>query len=99
MRVTRANPDERMSRLDDALARFGAALDRLEASAQERAARPRTSSGLAVEVSALKAERERLIARIAGLEEESRTLAGLTGEVEDRLDSAITEIREVLGRN
>jgi hypothetical protein len=54
---------------------------------------------LAVEVSALKAERERLIARIAGLEEESRTLAGLTGEVEDRLDSAITEIREVLGRN
>ena len=88
-----------MSRLDDALARFGAALDRLEASAEERVARIRESEGAAAELSVLKAERERLVARIAGLEEESRNLAGLTEDVEDRLDGAITEIREVLGRN
>ena len=48
---------------------------------------------------ALKEERARLVARIAGLEAESRNLAGLTEEVEDRLDGAISEIREVLGRN
>jgi predicted nucleic acid-binding Zn-ribbon protein len=88
-----------MSRLDDALARFGAALDRLEASAEQRVARSRESDGAAAELSLVKAERERLVARIAGLEEESRNLAGLTEDVEDRLDGAISEIREVLGRN
>ena len=40
-----------------------------------------------------------LAARVATLEEEARALAGLTEEVEDRLDGAIAEIREVLGRN
>jgi predicted nucleic acid-binding Zn-ribbon protein len=74
-----------MSKLDDALARFGAALDRVE--------------GLASELGHLKEEREHLVARIAGLEDESRALAGLTEDVEERLDGAIAEIREVLGRN
>jgi hypothetical protein len=40
-----------------------------------------------------------MCARIGELEEESRALAGLTGEVEERLDGAIAEIREVLSRN
>ena len=88
-----------MSRLDDALARFGAALDRLEASADARLAQANAPGGLAAELGALKEERARLVARIAGLEAESRTLAGLTEEVEDRLDGAIAEIREVLGHN
>ena len=42
---------------------------------------------------------KRSIARIAALEEETRVLAGLTEEVEDRLDDAIAEIREVLAHN
>jgi hypothetical protein len=50
-------------------------------------------------MSALKSERETLYSRIAALEEETRVLAGLTEEVEDRLDDAIAEIREVLAHN
>jgi hypothetical protein len=88
-----------MSRLDDALARFAAALDQLEARAGERFAREEEFAHSAAEVSLLKGERERLVARVATLEEESRTLAGLTEEVEERLDGAIAEIRDVLGRN
>lgn len=88
-----------MSRLDEVLARLAAALDRLEAQLEERASVAREATDSTAELHLLKTERERLFARIAGLEEESRTLAGLTEEVEDRLDGAIAEIREVLGRN
>jgi predicted nucleic acid-binding Zn-ribbon protein len=88
-----------MSRLDDALKRFGAALDRLDGAVDARLSNGDAPAGLAAELSALKDERARLVARIAGLEAESRNLAGLTEEVEDRLDGTIAEIREVLGRN
>jgi cell division protein FtsB len=88
-----------MSRLDAALARFSQALSRLETAAEGSLARTRASAGLEAELRILKDERDRLVARVAGLEEEGRALAGLTEEVEDRLDGAITEIREVLGRN
>jgi len=88
-----------MKRLDDALARFGEALDRLEASAEQRVAASRESAGATAELNLLRDEREGLVARIAGLEEETRMLAGLTEEVEGRLDGAIAEIREVLGPN
>ena len=54
---------------------------------------------LKAELTALKSEREALFARIAVLEEETRVLAGLTEEVEDRLDDTIAEIREVLAHN
>ena len=84
-----------MSTLDAALARFSQALTRLEKAAEEKLAR---ANGHA-ELDGLKDERDRLLARVAVLEEEARSLAGLTEEVEDRLDGAITEIREVLGRN
>lgn len=97
--ILRENRDENMSRFDDALARFTAALDRLEACAEERAEHLAKTAGAEAELSLLKEERERLITRIAELEEESRSLAGLTAEVEDRLDSAITEIREALRHN
>jgi chromosome segregation ATPase len=88
-----------MTKLNDALARFAAALDRLEVCAEERMARARESATTAAELSVVRAEREELAARVASLEEESRTLAGLTEEVEGRLDGAITEIRAVLGRH
>jgi len=75
-----------------------AALDRLErlalplAEARSRAVRD------AAEIENLKREREQLLARIAELEEEARTLAGVTDEVEGRLDDAIGEIRTALAR-
>jgi hypothetical protein len=88
-----------MSRLDTAMARFSAALERLETSVDERMAQAREAMNSMAELAILKAERERLYVRIAALEEDSRLLAGLTEEVEDRLDGAIAEIREVLGHN
>jgi hypothetical protein len=88
-----------MSRLDTALARFSQALDRLETAAEATLVRTGESAGLEAELRIVKHERDRLVARVAGLEEEARNLAGLTEEVEDRLDGAIAEIREVLGRN
>ena len=88
-----------MTRLDDALARFSAALERLESCVEEGNSRTQAGGDSLSELTLLKAERERMFTRIAELEEESRALAGLTGVVEDRLDGAIAEIREVLGRN
>jgi Domain of unknown function (DUF4164) len=88
-----------MTRLDDALARFFAALERLEIRFEEGDAGAPADADSHSELGLLRAERERMFARIAELEEESRALAGLTGEVEGRLDGAISEIREVLGRN
>ena len=88
-----------MTRLDDALARFSAALERLETRVEEGNARAQAGADSLSELSLLKAERDRMFTRIAELEEESRALAGLTGEVDGRLDGAIAEIREVLGRN
>jgi hypothetical protein len=83
-----------MSRLDDAVMRLQAALDTLEACAGER-----TPTDSVEELSLLRSERERMMARIAALEEEARMLAGVTEDVEHRLDAAISEVRDVLGRN
>ena len=88
-----------MSRLDTALARFSTALDRLDAAAEEKLARTRDCVGLEAELRLLTEERDQLLVRVASVEEEARALAGITEEVEDRLDGAIAEIREVLGRN
>jgi chromosome segregation ATPase len=90
-----------MNRLEAALARFNAALDALESSVEtalESAPRVGISEGLQEEVANLQQERQELLARIASLEEESESLAGLTEAVETRLDGAIADIRSVLGR-
>ena len=81
-----------MNKLDTAMKRFSAALEALQVRIAERidAERARADAD---------PERERLLARIAALEEESRDLAGLSEEVEVRLDGAIAEIRSVLDRN
>jgi len=78
------------------MARFTAALDALETRAD--AVMRDKGAELAREVGELKRERERLLTRIAALEEESQSLAGLTEQVEMRLDGAIAEIRAALGR-
>jgi len=87
-----------MSRLEIAAQRFSEALEALEEFAD-------SLSGLRGEVATSKArlaaldeERQRLLARIAELEDENRALAGITEEVEGRLDGAIGEIRAALGR-
>ena len=91
-----------MERLEAAVARFNTALDALESGYEASANRSvdvEAQRELSQEISELKGERERLLARIATFEEESQSLAGLAEAVETRLDGAITEIRAVLGRS
>ena len=91
--------DMAMNRLEQANKRFSAALDALEGSIEARLSRGRAAMNNKAETELLRAERERLTARIAALEEEARSLAGLTGEVEERLDGAIAELRDALARH
>ena len=81
-----------MSRLDAAMKRFSAALGELQARIVGRLDSDKAEAES-------DPERENLLARITSLEEESRDLAGLSEEVEVRLDGAIAEIRSVLDRN
>lgn len=87
-----------MATLEAATARLMAALDRLEQLGAALAKAQDESKRHAIEITRLNNERETLLARIAELEEESRSLAGITEEVEGRLDGAIAEIRSALGR-
>jgi SMC interacting uncharacterized protein involved in chromosome segregation len=87
-----------MSKLELARARFEAALAALETSIAERL---ETNKHLAARVESLgdlEIERDTLRARLDALEEDSRSLAGLTEEVEVRLQDTITEIRSALAR-
>jgi hypothetical protein len=88
----------RMSRLDIAAQRFGMALASLEAATAPLAGLRAAAADSRAKAAELSEERDRLLARIAELEEENRSLAGITEEVEDRLDGAIGEIRAALGR-
>ena len=87
-----------MATLEAATTRLMAALDRLEQLGASLALAQEDARRRAAEISQLNAERETLLARIAELEEESRALAGVTEEVEGRLDGAIAEIRAALAR-
>ena len=87
-----------MSRLDLARDRLSGALENLEKTAKKLGEGGKASDGAAMRVAALEAERERLLARVAELEEELAILSSLTSEVEGRLDGAIGEIRAALAR-
>jgi len=87
-----------MSRLDIAMKRFTEALESLEEAADPLDRVRTESSAVKLKLAALLEERERLLARIAELEDENSSLAGITEEVEGRLDGAIGEIRAALGR-
>lgn len=83
-----------MTRLELAAERFKAALERLEnmpvpAPAAEMAENP----AHAARVAELERERDRLLARIAVLEDEMAALTSIASEVEERLDGAISEFR------
>lgn len=87
-----------MTKLDDTAARLDRAMDALEAAALPLAQLRAKAKKDAAEIAGLTAERESLLAKVAELEEETRGLAGITEEVEGRLDGAIAEIRGALGR-
>jgi chromosome segregation ATPase len=87
-----------MAALEAATTRLMAALDRLEQLGAALIQVQDESQRRGLEISRLSRERETLLARIAELEEETHALAGITEEVEGRLDGAIAEIRTALGR-
>ena len=83
-----------MSRLDLAEKRLAQALETLEKAAKGVAGRGPDRS----ESEAFAQERERLLTRIAQLEEELAAISSASQEVEGRLDGAIGEIRAALAR-
>jgi chromosome segregation ATPase len=87
-----------MAELDRMAAELMEALDKLENLALPLADVRARAADDAAEIEGLKRERDQLLARIAELEDEARTITGVTGEVEGRLDEAITEIRAALAR-
>ncbi|MGC9952865.1 MAG: DUF4164 family protein [Rhizomicrobium sp.] len=87
-----------MSRLELAAERLGKAVETLDSTAAPLAKVRDSASDAEKRAVQLSGEREKLLARVAELEEELRSLSGLTEEVEDRLDGAIAEIRTALGR-
>lgn len=87
-----------MSRLELTAERLAKALDALESAALPLIEARDSAAAAQAKIDRLDAEREQLVARVAGLEEEARSLSGLTEEVEGRLDGAIAEIRAALGR-
>ena len=87
-----------MSRLDIAAKRLEEALTALEAKAGPLVLARNEASDAKARLAELRQEREQLLARIPELEDENRALSGIAGEVEERLDGAIGEIRAALGR-
>ena len=87
-----------MSRLDSAIARFTAALERLEGAAKRKTASALSpfDDGLANELNALREDRARLADELTRLNVEKVALEGFTDEVAGRLEGAIREIRAVL---
>jgi chromosome segregation ATPase len=88
----------RMSRLELAQERLAAALEALEKAGKAAAERLKAATEIQGRFGALDGERERLLAKIADLEEELAALSSVTLEVEGRLDGAIGEIRAALAR-
>ena len=87
-----------MNRIDVAKGRFLAALETLENAAGEVGESLDRAAREAEKLAQLKAERDRLLARVAELEDELAALSSVTEEVEGRLDGAIGEIRAALTR-
>lgn len=88
-----------MSRLELAAERLAKALDALEEAATPLVQARESAAAAEAKVARLDVEREELVGRVAALEEDARSLSGLTEEVEGRLDGAIAEIRAALGRS
>jgi len=87
-----------MDALTAATERLSTAVDRLEHSLKPQEEAQKRHTRDTAEIASLTHERETLLARIADLEEETRSLASTNEEVEGRLDGAIADIRAALGR-
>ena len=87
-----------MDRLRIAAERLTNALNALDETLVPLAKARDDARDLRARLAASGEERDRLLGRIAELEEESRVLADISEEVENRLDGAIAEIRTALGR-
>jgi predicted nucleic acid-binding Zn-ribbon protein len=87
-----------MDALTAATERLSTAIDRLEHSLKPQEEAQKRHARDAAEIASLTHERETLLARIADLEDETRSLASTNEEVEGRLDGAIADIRAALGR-
>lgn len=91
-----------MSRIEEAIGQFGAALERLERSIHARnpgaVPLPAMSNEVRAEVEKLKAERTMLADEIETLRSENERLASLTGEASRQLETAIEDMRVVLKR-
>ena len=87
-----------MDALTAATERLEKAINRLEHSLKPQEEAQKRHARDAAEIASLTHERETLLARIADLEEETRSLASTNEEVEGRLDGAIADIRAALGR-
>lgn len=87
-----------MKRLDSAIQKFSAALERLEAAARRTNGQPPVpfDDTLTNELNALKQDRARLADELTRLNVEKVALEGFTEEVAGRLEGAIREIRAVL---
>jgi hypothetical protein len=96
--LAKLRDEVRMSRLDMAQKRFRTALEALESAAGSVGESLDSAAKLPERIAELEAEREKLLTRITELEDEVAALAGLTEEVEGRLDGAIGEIRAALAR-
>jgi len=87
-----------MGKLEPAAERLTQALNALEAGLVPLLKAQETAKAAQSRIAALESERERLLARIADLEQETESLGQISEEVETRLDGAIAEIRSALGR-
>jgi chromosome segregation ATPase len=87
-----------MSRLDLAAERLKTALESLDLALATQGAGAAQAANLQGRVAELESERERLLEKLAALEEEFASLSGVTEDVEERLDGAIGEIRAALAR-
>ncbi len=87
-----------MDRLKIAAERLTSALNALEETLVPLAKVRDDAQDVRARLASSNEERDRLLARIAELEEESRILSDISEEVENRLDGAIAEIRTALGR-
>jgi hypothetical protein len=87
-----------MSRLDSAIAKFTAALERLEKAAKRGNGHSMSpfDDRLVGELNALKEDRAKLAEELTRLNVEKVALEGFTEEVAGRLEGAIREIRAVL---
>lgn len=86
-----------MTRLEGALAQLTQALERLDAALSRRESQERGHEKLMREVQALREDRARLAEALEAARAEQAALEATSDEVESRLDSAIRDIRRVLG--